>query len=128
MTLLQSIASLLVSAIFTMPDSVCPYLDSQQRFTLAAQATKGIYDTIPNKLGGRSWVEERTEQSVTYRLTPSLTMQIQADKDTVTVVETLCAPLCSTLTRQYNYAWILLTEVRSKWDAELTDEEKEQLF
>ena len=55
-------------------------------------------------------------------------MQIRADQDTVTVVQTLCAPLCSTTTRQYNYAWFLLGETRSKWDAELTDEEKEQLF
>ena len=128
MTLLQSIASLLVSAIFTMPDSVCPYLDSQQRFTLAAQATKGVYDTIPNKLGGRSWVEERTEQSVTYRLSPSLTMQVVAKADTIIVIESICAPLCSTLTRQYDYTWGLLDMTRSRWDAELTDEEKQQLF
>lgn len=128
MILLQAISSLLVSAIFTMPDSVCPYLDSQQRFTLATQATKGVYDTIPNKLGGRSWVEERTEQSVTYRLTPSLTMQVEAKADTIIVVETICAPICSTLTRQYSLSWALLSETISKWDAELTDEEKEQLF
>jgi hypothetical protein len=117
-----------MSAIYTMPDSVCPYMDAKQRAQLTADAVKGVYDTIPNRLGGKSWIENNDENSVTYRFTPSMTMQVTAQQDTITVIETLCAPICSNLTRHYNYAWILLGEVRSKWDAELTDEEKEQLF
>ena len=128
MGLLQVLSALMVSAVCTMPDSVCPYLDTQQRYTLATNAINGVYDTIPNKMGGTSWMEEATEERVTYHLTPSMTMQVVAEDDTITVTQKVCAPICSTLTRKYNYAWILLAESRSKWDAELTEEEQEQLF
>lgn len=128
MTLLQIISSLLLAAVSTVPDTLCPYLNTQQRVLLAADATKGVYDTIPNQLGGRAWVEALSEQSVTFRLTPSLTMQVDAGSDTLTVTQTCCAPICSSITRQYDYSWNLLSITRSQWDAEQTDEEREQLF
>ena len=128
MTLLQAISTLLISAVYMMPDSICPYLNSQQRVLLLTDATKGVYDTIPNQLGGRSWVEESSDQTVTFHLTSSLTMKLEASTDTITVTQTLCAPICSSTTRTFNNSWILLYETRSKWDAEQTDEEKEQIF
>ena len=128
MTLLQAISTLLISAIYMMPDSLCPYLNPQQRVLLLTDAAKGVHDTIPNQLGGRSWVEESTDLTVTFHLTQSMTMQVEASNDTIKVTKTLCAPICSSTTRTYNNSWLLISETRSKWDAELTDEEKEQLF
>lgn len=128
MTLLQAISTLLISAVYMMPDSLCPYLNSQQRVLLLTDAAKGVYDTIPNQLGGRSWIEESSDSTVTFHLTHSMTMTLEASADTVTVIQTLCAPICSFTTRTYNKDWNLLYETRSKWEAEQTDEEKEQIF
>lgn len=114
----------------SMPDSLCPYLNVQQRKFMLDYALRGSLDTIPNQLQGRSCIEQldRTHNILRVRLTSALTAELQAGTDTITLIETVCAPLCSTLTRHYNYAWMLLGESRSAWDAEQTEEEKKQLF
>ena len=120
-----------------MPDSLCPYLNVQQRKLLYDNALKGVFDSIPNQLGGSSQMEllDKTNNSLRVRLSRSLTMQLalrvdtlQPANSTIEIEQTLCAPICSTLTRQYTLSWTLLAATMSKWDAELTDEEKEQLF
>jgi len=113
-----------------MPDSLCPYLNIQQRKFMLDYALRGSFDTIPNQLQGRSCIELFDPQNdvLRVRLTSSLTAELRAGADTITLVETICAPICSTLTRKYNYAWILLGESLSPWDAEQTEEEKKQLF
>lgn len=120
-----------------MPDSLCPYLNVQQRKLLLDNAVKGVFDSIPNQLGGTSQMEslDKANNSLRVRLSKSLTMQLTLHLDTlqlagstVEIEQTLCAPICATLTRQYSLTWTLLSQTMSKWDAELTDEEKEQLF
>ena len=120
-----------------MPDSLCPYLNIQQRKLLLDNALKGVFDSIPNQLGGSSQMEavDKANNSLRVRLTRSLTMQLSLRVDTlhlenstIQLEQTLCAPICSTLFRQYSLSWILLAQTRSKWDAEQSDEEKEQLF
>ena len=114
----------------SMPDSLCPYLSAQHRKVLWEQAARGIFDTIPNQLGGRSYIAsiDKENNALSVQLTRSMKMELTLQADTIVLTETVCAPLCSTLTRYYTYAWMLLSETRSKWDAEQTDEEKEQLF
>lgn len=113
-----------------MPDSLCPYLTSQHRRMLCDQASRGVYDTIPNQLGGQSWIESLDNDNalLRVRLTNALTMELSLRQDTVVLAETVCAPLCSTITRTYNLSWVLLSETRSPWDAEQTEEERRQLF
>ena len=120
-----------------MPDSLCPYLNIQQRKMLLDNALKGIFDSIPNQLGGSSQIEavDKANNSIRVRLTRSLTMQLslqvdtlQLENTTIRLEQTLCAPICSTLIRQYSLSWVLQDETRSLWDAEQSDEEKEQLF
>lgn len=141
------IGFLLIVSLFThaqiaqvwigMPDTLCPYLNMHQRKLLFDNASKGVFDSIPNQLGGSSQMEslDKTENSLRVRLSRSLTMRLtlridslQLANSTIELEQVLCAPICSTLTRQYSLSWKLLTESKSKWDAELTDEEKEQLF
>ena len=113
-----------------MPDSLCPYLTSQHRKLLCEQAFRGVYDTIPNQLGGHAYIEslDKDNTLLRVRLTNSLTMELSLRQDTVILAETVCAPLCSTVTRTYNLSWMLLSETRSPWDAEQTEEERRQLF
>lgn len=114
----------------SMPDSLCPYLNAQHRKVLWEQAARGVFDTIPNQLGGQSFITaiDKENNVLSVQLTQSMTMELTLQTDTIVLTETVCAPLCSTLTRRYNYAWMLLSETHSPWDAEQTDEEKEQLF
>jgi len=120
-----------------MPDSLCPYLNIQQRKLLLDNALKGVFDSIPNQLDGSSQMVslDKDNNSISIRLTHSLTMQLllqvdtmQVENSTIQLEQTVCAPICSTLSRQYSLSWVLLSETRSKWDAEVSDEEKEQLF
>jgi len=120
-----------------MPDSLCPYLNIKQRKLLLDNALKGVFDSIPNQLGGSSRMEsvDKVNNSVSVRLTRAMTMQVsllvdtmQVENSVIQVDQTVCAPICSTLSRQYSLSWVLLAETRSPWDAEVSDEEKEQLF
>ena len=114
----------------SMPDSVCPYLNAQQRKQMFDRAMNGVFVPTVNQLNGTSLIEAVDLPGNTLRVRYSQVQvtEIQAGNDTIVIIDHVCAPVCSTLTRRYNYAWMLLSAERSKWDAELTDEEKEQLF
>ena len=94
------------------------------------RAMNGVFVPTVNQLNGTSLIEAVDLPGNTLRVRYSQVQvtEIQAGNDAIVIIDHVCAPVCSTLTRRYNYAWMLLSAERSKWDAELTDEEKEQLF
>lgn len=113
-----------------MPDSICPYLSTQHRKHMIDAAIKGTFDTIPNLLEGKSYVEmvDIQQNAMRVRMTENMTMEITCDESSVTVIQTICAPICSTLTRVYTTDWVLTKQEISQWDPELTEEEQKQYF
>lgn len=119
---LLSAVSQVREAWMLMPDSVCPYLNRQQRLNLLRYAEMGVLDTVRNALDGRSWVDSISLEQITVHLTPNLTWQVRvlpadsiaqhapaaAANTGICVKATLCAPICTEARYYYDTLWQLL--------------------
>lgn len=110
----------------TMPDSICPYLVMQQRHYMAENAKVGLRDTLPNRMEGHSVIDSLNVAAKYIRvsISPTVTQELFLRNDTIVLVHTLCAPICTTFTRYYNFTWKLLGYEISPFDPALTDEQK----
>lgn len=121
-----NVSAQLMQTWIGMPDSICPYLSSQQRKHMVDAAVRNTFDTITNLLDGKSYVEAISikENSMRVRLTDNMSIEITCTDSFITIEQVICAPLCSTLTRVYTTDWVLTEQKISEWNPELTEEEK----
>lgn len=121
-----SMSAQLTQAWIDMPDSICPYLNTQQRKHMIDTAIKGTLDTVNNLLDGKSYVEAISikENTMRVRLTENMVMEISVDDETITVFQTICAPACSTLTRIYTTDWVFKKQELGEWTPQLSEEEQ----
>ena len=63
-------------------------------------------------LGGNPVVEEESARYSRIRMADSCYIEVQNYGDNILVVQTVCAPVCSSCVRIYNKEWQLLREVR----------------
>lgn len=98
-------------------------------------AKAGLTDTIENQLEGRTYFDSIAldRNYLAVQMTPNLQAVLTIDKaadgsEQICLRETVCAPVCSTITTWYDFAWNMLRREREPWDIEQTEEEKQQLF
>ncbi len=96
-------------AFIAMPDTLCPFLDVQQRAFLANVAS--VSDTIPNRLNGKSAVIERTEQALRVHIADGVEYSLLVQNDTINFIQTVCAPVCASIVKQYTSDWQYLQTV-----------------
>ena len=109
-----------------MPDSMCPYLNMQQRVGLIRYAQSGINDTINNILEGKSYVTYYSADGERFdiQLTSNLHWSISTDGMTHTITAELCAPRCARTTYTYRAAdWQLLKVKREPVELETEEEQ-----
>lgn len=63
-------------------------------------------------LGGSPVVEEESARYSRIRMADSCYIEVQNYGDSIMVVQTVCAPVCSSCAHVYNKEWQLLREVR----------------
>ncbi len=97
-------------AFVSMPDTLCPFLDVQQRAYLLNVAPIG--DTIPNRFDGRSVLKERTEQNIGLQVAEGVEYTLFVQNDTITFIQTACAPICASVVKQYDGEWRYVQTVR----------------
>ncbi len=96
-------------AFVSMPDTLCPFLDVQQRAYLLNVAPIG--DTIPNRFDGQTVLKERTERTVGLQVADGVEYTIFLQNDTITFIQTACAPVCASVVKQYDAAWHYLQTI-----------------
>lgn len=68
--------------------------------------------TDATALGGSPVVEEESAHYSRIRMADSCYIEVQNYGDSILVVQTVCAPVCSSCAHIYNKEWQLLREVR----------------
>jgi len=119
----------------SMPDSLCPYLNEQQRLSMLQFAKAGLTDTIENQLEGTTYFDSVAldRNYIAVQMTSNLQVVLTIDKaadgsEQLCMRQTICAPICSTITTWYDFAWNMLRREKEPWEIEQTDEERQQLF
>lgn len=96
-------------AFVSMPDTLCPFLDVQQRVYLLNIALVG--DTIPNRFDGQSVLKERKEHTLCLEIADGVEYTIFVQNDTIMLIQTACAPICASVVKQYDGGWHYLRTV-----------------
>lgn len=135
----QQVAEVWIS----MPDSVCPFINEQQRLSLIQYAKAGLTDTIVNQFDGKTYLDSVDLQNnyISAQITANMRMELTTERIIVLQVEdeavvdecirvskTVCAPICSTFTTWYDFAWNIIKREKSPWQIDQTDDEKVQHF
>ncbi|MBQ0033771.1 MAG: DUF3256 family protein [Bacteroidales bacterium] len=130
-------------AWINLPDSICPFLQEQQRFTLLQYAKAGLKDSIENQFDGHSYIDSinLTDGFIRAQIAPNMTLELATEaqivaqegdeaiaEDNNRVSITVCAPICSTITTWYDKNWKFLRREKQPWSIEQTEEEKLQHF
>lgn len=130
-------------AWITMPDSLCPFLTEQQRLSMLQYAKAGLTDTIANQFEGKSYLDSVDLQHnyISAQITGNMQMELTTEDKIVAeegdeaiaecvyrIRTTVCAPLCSTITKWYNRLWELIRSEKEPWDIERTEEDRMQHF
>lgn len=135
----QQVAEVWIS----MPDSVCPFINEQQRLSLIQYAKAGLTDTIVNQFDGKTYLDSVDLQNnyISAQITANMRMELTTERIIVLQVEdeavvdecirirtTVCAPICSTFTTWYDFVWNIIKREKSPWQIDQTDDEKVQHF
>ncbi len=95
-------------AFHMIPDTLCPFLDKQQRLYMIMKAEFGELDTIENRLDGKSTIIELTQQTLRVQIADGVEYGFMVQNDTITFVQTMCAPVCASIVKQYDSEWLYL--------------------
>ncbi len=95
-------------AFHTIPDTLCPFLDEQQRLYMVMKAEFGELDTIDNRLNGKSTIIALTPQTLRVQIADGVEYGFMVQNDTITFVQTMCAPVCASIVKQYDSEWLYL--------------------
>lgn len=106
-------AQLPVAQMFlSMPDTLCPYLDMRQRVMLLEYANHNATDSVENIFGGKSIVLSKTDNCLELQVADGFTMTLLADSASFLLIQTACAPLCSSIVKRYVANWIYVEELK----------------
>ena len=95
-------------AFWHMPLSLCPNLTAQERLQLSRAVSNGKTDTINTAIGGKVWVESYDSllQEIHVHIAQGVRFSIYCTNDSIMLVRTYCAPLCSSIVTRYNTLWL----------------------
>ncbi len=96
-------------AFIVMPDTLCPFFDTQQRAYMVNRALVG--DTIANRLNGKSVITEQTDSTLRIHIAEGVEYTLRMHTDTITFIQTVCAPVCASIVKQYKADWTYLHTV-----------------
>lgn len=120
------VVSLISKVWLNMPDSLCPYLNVQQRQNMILQVWnhQSPRDTFPNQLEGTAYLDTiiESEQRLIVQYAPVLRADMRLQGDTIVLTHEICAPKCGSFTRYYDPDWKLLKVEFSPFEA-LKEEE-----
>ncbi len=106
-------AQLPVGQLFlSMPDSLCPMLDMRQRVVLLEYVNQQLQDSVVNIYGGQSRVLAKTDNYICLEAAEGVTMEILADTSSFILIQTACAPVCSSIVKRYIANWLFMEELR----------------
>ena len=74
-----------------------------------ADPVKQLMSFVQN-LGGSPEITEETDDHVRIRMADSCYYDIHMAQDTIVVIQTACAPICSSCVRVYNKEWVVLRQ------------------
>ncbi len=92
-------------ALLTMPDTLCPYLTVAQRGYLLQLSKTNERDTVINNFGGKSTLVDITNNTLQLHIAEGITYTLLTANDTITFIQTACAPICSSIVQQYTSDW-----------------------
>ncbi|MBR1809166.1 MAG: DUF3256 family protein [Paludibacteraceae bacterium] len=96
----------------SIPDTLCPYLDMKQRVMLLEYANHNTTDSVENIFGGKSIVLSKADNCLELQVADGFTMTILADSASFLLIQTACAPLCSSIVKRYVANWIYVEELK----------------
>ncbi len=100
-------------ALLTMPDTLCPYLHVSQRAQLMQLAANGEIDSIPNLLMGKSTINKISDKAIKLHIANGIAFYLLTKNDSIYLIQTVCAPICSSTVRLYDKDWNLLTNIQA---------------
>ncbi len=98
--------------LLSMPDSLCPYLDMKQRVVLLEYANQNMKDSVDNIYGGKSAILDKTDNYLSLAVADGFTIELLSDSASYYLIQTACAPICSSIVKQYVANWIFVEEVK----------------
>ncbi len=102
-------AQMKVWDVFTsMPDTLCPFVDLQNRVCMVRIAG---CDTVPNRLDGVSYLIDQTKYSLRVQIADGVEYGLLLHNDTITFIQTVCAPVCASIVKQYDSEWHYLQTI-----------------
>lgn len=111
-----------MEAFYTMPDTLCPYYNYAQKRMLCDQLTgtdskEYAVQPVPNLFGTESVPLEMTDKVLRIQVTEGVEYDWMISPEGIVFVQTLCAPVCSSLVDLYDEQWHFLHAVESGIDA-----------
>ncbi len=98
-------------AFLTMPDTLCPFLDKVQRYYLLTAAAEGTLDTVQNRFNGESSIIELQPNVLRVHIAEGVEYDLLIQTDTITLIQTVCAPICASVVKQYDSLWQYLRTI-----------------
>ena len=98
--------------LLSMPDSLCPYLDMKQRIVMVEYANKQISDSVENIYGGHSHIAQLTDSYLNMQVADGFTIEILTDSTGFYLIQTACAPICSSIIKRYIANWLYVEEIK----------------
>lgn len=111
-------AQLTVSEAFvTMPADLFPYLNTKQRLYLLEYAKAGSTDSIINLFDEPTSVPAYQPDMLGIKVAEGVEYDLLLKGDTIIFIQTVCAPICSSIVKVYDKKWNYLYTLRPTIDA-----------
>ncbi len=94
----------------SMPDSLCPYMDMKQRVLMLEYANQKMTDSVENIYGGKSVVTNLDENYISVSISEGFTIELLTDSEGYYLIQTACAPICSSIVKRYTGNWVFLQQ------------------
>lgn len=105
------VAQSVADVFLTMPDDLCPYLNTRQRLYLLEYAKAGTTDSVVNMFDVPSSVLEYKEDLLRLQIVDGIEYDLFLHADTLYFVQTACAPICHSVVKAYDKQWNLLRNI-----------------
>lgn len=113
-----------VEAFFSMPDELCPYFNRAQKMVLCNQLeaarkenrSDSLY-AVPNLFGTESVPLELTDSLLRIQITDGVEYSWWVCADGIVFVQTVCAPVCSSVVGLYDAGWTWLHDLKPDMEA-----------
>lgn len=100
----------------SMPDSLCPYFDMRTRLLMVEYFNESVHDSVENVYDGKSCVINKTDKYIKVHVADGFTMELIADTTSFYLIQTACAPICSSIVKHYFDYWQYIGEIKPDED------------